>query len=87
MSTNSRGRDRLHDEIKIGGKESPCPFCAIPRVRRSDYVRCCRCGINWLDGEPLDQDPRNLRLRNLVDEMIRTGTASKGKREEQHAGR
>lgn len=38
-------------EIMTGGDLAPCPFCGVPRVRRTDYVRCCRCGINWLDQE------------------------------------
>ena len=28
-----------------------CLFCGIPRVQRSDYIRCMGCGINWLDEE------------------------------------
>lgn len=33
------------------GTEPPCPFCQIPRVKRTDYIRCNPCGINWLDEE------------------------------------
>lgn len=44
-----------------GGDQSPCPFCKVPRFQRSDYVRCCVCGINWLPGEPLGVDPRAFR--------------------------
>ena len=33
------------------GTEPNCPFCQVPRVRRSDYIRCNGCGVNWLDQE------------------------------------
>jgi hypothetical protein len=33
------------------GTEEPCPFCQMPRVRRSDYIRCNPCATNWLDSE------------------------------------
>ena len=29
------------------GTEPPCPFCKTPRLKRSDYLRCGRCGLNW----------------------------------------
>lgn len=66
-------------EIMTGGDLAPCPFCKVPRVRRTDYVRCCRCGINWLDqemhltfkGKPyLDVDPGCARR----EERERTAT-------------
>ena len=53
------------------GTEPPCPFCAKPRVRRSDYTRCNRCGMNWQDGENLSLDPRASRTRITVP--CRTG--------------
>jgi hypothetical protein len=34
-------RDTLRAEIKKGGGKQPCPFCGVPRVERSDYIRCC----------------------------------------------
>lgn len=48
------------------GTEPPCPFCQRPRVSRSDYIRCNRCGVNWLDQEMhlpdyLNKDPRVAR--------------------------
>ena len=49
------------------GDMPPCPFCQRARVQRSDYVRCCRCGVNWLDGEDLSKDPRNERYRQMVE--------------------
>ena len=41
-------RQAVMDET---GDMPPCPFCQRARVQRSDYLRCCRCGINWLDSE------------------------------------
>ncbi len=38
------------------GTEPPCPWCGVPRVKRSDYIRCNPCGTNWIDSE-----------RNLTD--------------------
>jgi uncharacterized Zn finger protein (UPF0148 family) len=60
-------RDLVRQELKSGGTESPCPFCKLPRARRSDYIRCAACGVNWMDGEALDRDPRAARLRTLLD--------------------
>jgi hypothetical protein len=45
------------------GTEPPCPFCQRSRATRSDYIRCNRCGINWLMEEfnlpnYLNLDPR-----------------------------
>jgi len=59
-------RERLAYELEHGGSETPCPFCNLPRCRRSDYTRCVKCGINWLNGEPLDRNPQVYR-----DEMRR----------------
>jgi hypothetical protein len=75
---------QLLDELKKGGKQAPCPFCRIPRVQRSDYIRCCRCGINWLAGEALDKDPRNERMRLMIESA--TSTAPK-KNKEENGGR
>jgi uncharacterized Zn finger protein (UPF0148 family) len=77
-------RDTLLDEIKKGGSESPCPSCGLPRVQRSDYVRCCACGINWLEGEALDKDPRAERQRKMVEQMQLTTVKTK-KEEPQNA--
>ena len=49
--------DRLKSYRK-GGDQSSCPFCKVPRFQRSDYVRCCVCGINWPPGDDLNRDPR-----------------------------
>lgn len=57
-------RQAVMDET---GDMPPCPFCQRARVQRSDYVRCCRCGVNWLDGEDLSKDPRSERYRQMVE--------------------
>jgi uncharacterized Zn finger protein (UPF0148 family) len=49
------------------GTEPPCPWCGIPRVRRSDYIRCNPCGTNWLDSERhlrdyLNRNPSSARM-------------------------
>lgn len=60
---------RLQHEIENGGSESPCPFCSVPRVKRSDYTRCCGCGVNWLIGEDLTRDPRMSRLSKPLSRL------------------
>jgi ribosomal protein L37AE/L43A len=40
-------------------EELPCPFCRRPRVKRSAYIRCNRCGLNWLDGQDLMLHPHS----------------------------
>jgi len=60
----------LKREIEEGGTEAPCPFCQIPRMKRSDYIRCCKCGVNWLKGEDLTKDPR--MSRNAVKSQTTT---------------
>ena len=52
--------------LNEAGTEPPCPWCKSPRVARSDYIRCNRCGVNWLNEEMhlpryLDRDPRVVR--------------------------
>jgi uncharacterized Zn finger protein (UPF0148 family) len=82
--TTKKWRDTLHMEIAKGGDQLPCPFCKLPRVKRNSYIRCARCGINWLEGEALDKDPRAARQRKLIEDMAATAT-SKGRKEEHHA--
>ena len=43
-----------------------CPLCGAARVARSDYVRCNGCGVNWMDGENLDRDPRAERWEKVL---------------------
>lgn len=57
------------------GTEPPCPFCQKPRVTRSDYIRCNRCGVNWLDEEMhlanyLSSDPRVARKANVHMDFV-----------------
>jgi ribosomal protein L37AE/L43A len=55
------------DRLNEPGIEMPCPFCERPRVKRSDYTRCNRCGINWLDGEDLMRNPKAERWEKFVE--------------------
>lgn len=57
------------------GTCAPCPFCGKPRVQRSDYLRCTPCGLNWLEGENLDGNPRSERYSAMVSELRKTGKA------------
>lgn len=50
-----RERQKRLNEV---GTELPCPFCGIPRVKRSTYIRCMREGLNWGKEDDLDRDPR-----------------------------
>lgn len=54
---------KLAKEIAEGGelKNNPCPSCKLPLCKRSDYTRCQRCGMNWMDGEDLTKFPLTLR--------------------------
>lgn len=48
------------------GTGPPCPFCGVPRVQRSDYLRCNREGINWLSGEDLSRNPKAERWERFM---------------------
>jgi hypothetical protein len=56
-------REKVLSEV---GTEPPCPWCGVPRVKRSDYIRCMRHGVNWSSGEDISKDPRLSRSRTLV---------------------
>ena len=58
-------RRQLATEV---GTEPPCPFCGQRRVRRSDYIRCRPCSVNWIDGEDIDRDPRIERNEKMLAE-------------------
>jgi len=46
------------ERLNEPGTEPPCPLCQRPRVKRSDYIRCNRCGLNWTNGEQaIDRHP------------------------------
>lgn len=51
------------------GNQAPCPFCQKARVRRSDYIRCVKCGVNWLDGEDISKDPRIERKAKFMQSI------------------
>ena len=62
MTREEQDKER-QERLNESGSEPPCPFCGVPRVRRSDYIRCNQEGINWIDGEDLTKDPRLSRTR------------------------
>lgn len=66
------------------GTEPDCPFCHLPRVLRSSYIRCNECGINWLAEEMqlpdyLNRDPRVCRSEaaRMVSSTPRTAEQPK----------
>lgn len=66
MLTREEQEATRQERLNEVGTEPPCPFCGKPRVNRSDYIRCIRCGINWLNEEMhlpdyLSRDPRVVR--------------------------
>lgn len=66
MLTYEQQEANRQGQLNEVGTEPPCSFCRKPRVKRSDYIRCGLCGVNWLDGEMhlpgyLDRDPRVVR--------------------------
>jgi len=60
--------EKIRTEITVGGelKDKPCPLCGLPRCQRSEYVRCSKCGVNWLDGENLNGNPKIERFNAMV---------------------
>jgi uncharacterized Zn finger protein (UPF0148 family) len=87
MTSNAKWRDKVREELKKGGTGPPCPFCGLPRVQRSDYLRCPRCGVNWLEGEALDCDPRRERQRRHQELAAATLSGNKTGKKEEHGGR
>lgn len=77
-------KDNLKRERVKGGGEPPCPWCKIPRVRRSDYIRCCACGTNWLDGEDLNHDPRSQRQKAVQASIDSTSSTITRRKEDGH---
>lgn len=73
MTAETREQIRAETRNETGTMP-PCPFCQRFRVQRSDYVRCCLCGVNWLDGEDLDHDPRIERWDKLLAGMKATAS-------------
>jgi len=63
------------ERLAEAGTEPDCPFCQRPRVLRSDYIRCNRCGINWLAEEMhlpdyLNRDPRIARTESSTSRIV-----------------
>ena len=62
------------------GTEPNCPFCQVPRVRRTDYIRCNDCGVNWLDIENhlpnyLNRNPAAARMVIAMKKSAETSEA------------
>jgi hypothetical protein len=53
------------ERINEPGNEPDCPFCGKPRVTRSTYIRCNRCGVNWSNGVDIFRDPR---LKPIIED-------------------
>lgn len=51
MMTQEQQEEARKERLNEAGAGPDCPFCGKPRVVRSDYLRCNREGINWLDAE------------------------------------
>ena len=51
MMTLEQQEEARQERLNEPGTEPPCPMCGRPRVARSDYLRCHRCGMNWLNEE------------------------------------
>lgn len=65
MLTEAQREAGRQARLNEKGTEPPCPFCNRPRVKRSDYIRCNGCGVNWLAGEDITHDPRQERFDEL----------------------
>ena len=62
------------ERLSEAGSLPACPFCGVARVQRSDYIRCNPCGINWLDGENWEANPKIERYQKMLESM--RGTVS-----------
>jgi hypothetical protein len=66
------------------GTMPPCPFCQRPRAVRSDYIRCNRCGINWVKDE--SHLPNYLNRNPAAARSNPTGTPRTFEEGERHGG-
>lgn len=64
-------QERLNEK----GTEPPCPFCKRPRVTRSSYIRCMRCGLNWSEGQAIDRHPLATQPTERTETPVRSGGA------------
>ena len=73
-------KEQINTEV---GTEEPCLFSLCghaPRVRRSDYIRCNKCGVNWLDEERhlrnyLNRNPAAARMDGRMLKSAETSKA------------
>jgi ribosomal protein L37AE/L43A len=68
----------IEERLNEVGAEPPCPFCQRARVLRSDYIRCNPCGINWIQGEDIESDPRVERWSALMEKLTAFTRLGKG---------
>ena len=66
MLTHEEQESMRQDAMNEQGTEPPCPFCKRIRVRRSSYIRCNPCGVNWSPGEDISKDPRLSRTKTTA---------------------
>jgi len=50
-------RNQIYRAWEDGGDLPACPLCGLGRVQRTNYIRCLKCGVNWLDGEGWSKNP------------------------------
>jgi len=78
-------KKQILDEIYCGGEQPPCPYCGVPRVSRIGYIRCSRCGINWIGNEALHKDPRSERLKKFIADTAASAPPKKAPATEEAA--
>jgi hypothetical protein len=66
------------ERLTEAGTMPPCPLCQKPRVQRSDYIRCNPCGVNWLNGEDIDKNPKVERWNQMLNAARSRGTQHSG---------
>lgn len=80
MMTPEQAEAARQERLSEVGTEPNCPFCGKARVRRSNYIRCNPCGVNWLNGEDISKDPRIQShaewTRTMATKRTETGNGS-----------
>jgi Zn-finger nucleic acid-binding protein len=72
MLTYEQQEQNRQDRLSEVGTLPPCPMCGVLRVQRTDYIRCNPCGVNWLNGEDLDKNPKIARYKQMLEEQRRS---------------
>ena len=81
MLTEAQRQELRRDRVNELGTLPICPINPEHgnRVQRSDYIRCGKCGMNWLDGENWETDPKAERYHNIIRQARMKVTASQTK--------